>query len=165
MKEWDNLTTARRQTALAKVPYVITFVSEALAAGSSKIVLWCHHRAVAHEFLRGLVSYNPVLMLGGMPPLHRQRAIDTFQTDPEARVFIGGITAAGIGISLTAASHCVFAELSWVPAEISQAEDRLHRIGAKDNVLVQHLVMSSSLDAIMARRLLAKQKTLDAVLG
>jgi SNF2 family DNA or RNA helicase len=51
------------------------------------------------------------------------------------------------------------------PAEISQAEDRLHRIGAKDNVLVQHLVMSGSLDAIMARRLLAKQKTLDVVLG
>jgi SWI/SNF-related matrix-associated actin-dependent regulator 1 of chromatin subfamily A len=164
-KEWDNLAIVRHQTAIAKVPYVVEFVSEALTAGNSKIVLWCHHRAVANELLKGLVSYNPVLMLGGMLPLERQRAIDTFQTDPASRVFIGGITAAGIGITLTAASHCVFAELSWVPAEISQAEDRLHRIGAKDNVLVQHLVMSGSLDAIMARRLLAKQKTLDAVLG
>jgi len=164
-KERDNLAIARRETAIAKVPYVLTFVSEALAAASNKIVLWCHHRAVAFELAKGLAAFNPVLMLGGMPPLDRQKAIDKFQADPRVRVFVGGITAAGIGISLTAASHCVFAELSWVPAEISQAEDRLHRIGAKDNVLVQHLVMSGSLDAIMARRLLKKQAITDAVLA
>lgn len=164
-KEWDNLATIRRQTALAKVPYVVAFVSEAMAAGSNKIVLWCHHRSVAIQLLNELLVFNPVLMLGGMPPLDRQRAIDKFQTDPRVRVFVGGITAAGLGISLTAAFHCVFAELSWVPAEINQAEDRLHRIGVQDNVLVQHLVMSGSLDAIMARRLLKKQSIMDAVLG
>jgi SWI/SNF-related matrix-associated actin-dependent regulator 1 of chromatin subfamily A len=153
------------ETAMAKVPYVLTFVSEALAAGSHKIVLWCHHRAVAHELMRGLSEHHPALLLGGMAPFYRQKAIDSFQTRPEVRVFIGGITAAGLGINLTAASHCVFAKLSWVPAELSQAEDRLHRIGARDSVLVQHLVMSGSLDAIMARRLLAKQRTLDAVLA
>ena len=150
---------------MAKVPCVIAFVSEALAAGSNKIVLWCHHRAVAFEFFKGLAEYNPVLMLGGMPPHERQDAIDRFQTLPDVRIFIGGITAAGLGISLTSSSHAVFAELSWVPGEISQAEDRCHRIGQRDNVLVQHLVLSGSLDAIMARRLLAKQEVLDGVLG
>jgi len=127
--------------------------------------LWCHHRAVAFELFKGLAASNPVLMLGGMTPLDRQKAIDRFQAEPRVRVFVGGITAAGLGISLTAASHTIFAELSWVPAEVSQAEDRLHRIGAKDNVLVQHLVLAGSLDAVMARRLLKKQSIMDAVLG
>jgi len=41
------------------------------------------------------------------------------------------------------------------------AEDRPHRIGAKDNVLVQHLVLVGSLDAGMVRRILKKQEILD----
>src|SRR5262249_48418891 len=90
---------------------------------------------------------------------------DRFQNDPLCRVFVGNIVAAGVGITLAPASaHCLFAELSWVPAEITQAEDRLHRIGTRDNVLVQHLVLAGSLDAIFVRTLLAKQKILDRIL-
>jgi SWI/SNF-related matrix-associated actin-dependent regulator of chromatin subfamily A-like protein 1 len=164
-QEWDNLAKARRLTAIAKIPYVLEFISESLLAGSQKIVLWCHHREVAFALQEGLATYQPALVLGGMTPLTRQTEIDRFQTDPESRVFIGGITAAGVGITLTAASHCVFAELSWVPAEICQAEDRLHRIGQHDSVLIQHLVLAGSLDSVMARRLIKKQEILDKVLG
>jgi SWI/SNF-related matrix-associated actin-dependent regulator 1 of chromatin subfamily A len=80
------------------------------------------------------------------------------------RLFIGNIQAAGLGITLTAASRCIFAELSWVPAELSQAEDRLHRIGTLDSVTVQHLVLEGSLDAMMVHVLFKKQRILDAVL-
>ena len=44
--------------------------------------------------------------------------------------------------------------LSWVPSDLAQAEARLHRVGTKDNVLVQHLGLLGSLDAIMVRRLI-----------
>ena len=40
----------------------------------------------------------------------------------------------------------VFAELDWTPSSITQAEDRAHRIGQRNNVLIQHLVYDGSLD-------------------
>jgi SWI/SNF-related matrix-associated actin-dependent regulator 1 of chromatin subfamily A len=162
-KEWENLAKARHQTALAKIPYVVNFITETLAAGAEKIVLWCHHRAVAFQFVEELKAYRPVLMLGGMSVTDRQKAIDDFQSLDETKVFVGGITAAGLGITLTRASHCIFAELSWVPAEMTQAEDRLHRIGAMDNILVQHLILAGSLDSVMARTLIRKQEILSQV--
>jgi SWI/SNF-related matrix-associated actin-dependent regulator 1 of chromatin subfamily A len=90
-----------------------------------------------------------VTLTGDHNQTQRQTAVETFQAG-DADVFIGTIGAAGVGITLTAASHVVFAELSWVPGDVSQAEDRCHRIGQQDSVLIQHLVVDGSLDARMA---------------
>jgi SWI/SNF-related matrix-associated actin-dependent regulator 1 of chromatin subfamily A len=95
----------------------------------------------------------------------RQEAVDRFQRRGEVRVFLGQIQAAGVGITLTAASHVVFVELEWTPGLMSQAEDRCHRIGQHDAVLVQHLVLPGSLDARLAKTLVAKQRVIDKTLN
>jgi SWI/SNF-related matrix-associated actin-dependent regulator of chromatin subfamily A-like protein 1 len=163
--DWDNLSKVRHETALAKVGLVAEFVSECLEGGSTKIVIFAYHRDVVSNLRAALSKYSPVILFGGMSSQQRQAAIDTFQGDEDCRVFIGNIQAAGVGITLSpASSHVVFAELSWVPAEITQAEDRLHRIGQHDSVLVQHLVLEGSLDAMMAKVIVKKQRILDRVL-
>ena len=102
-------------------------------------------------------------LTGDTPMIARQAAVDRFQNDPGCSLFIGNLIAAGVGLTLTAASHVVFAELDWVPGNVSQAEDRCHRIGQKNSVLVQHLVIDGSIDAEMAKRIVAKQAVIDAV--
>jgi SWI/SNF-related matrix-associated actin-dependent regulator of chromatin subfamily A-like protein 1 len=164
LKARDNLAIVRHQTALAKVPLVVEFVTEVLHSGAQKVVLFAHHRDVIQSLDERLGRFHPVQLIGGMSPLAKQRAIDQFRTDPLVRIFLGNIHAAGLGIDLSHCSHCIFAELDWTPGIVSQAEDRCHRIGTEESVLVQHLVLAGSVDAIMARRILAKQEVLDAVL-
>ena len=163
--KWDNLAIARHETALVKVPIVVEFTKELFSGGSGKIVIFAHHRDVIARLAEALAEFGPVTLTGGTSTRARMEAVDRFQSDPATRLFIGNIQAAGTGITLAPAScHCVFAEVSWVPAEMTQAEDRLHRIGTRDNVLIQHLVLEGSLDAIMVRRLIKKQEVLSRVL-
>ena len=127
--------------------------------------MFAHHHDVVHALRDELAAHLPAVLTGEITSMAvRQAAVDRFQADPTCRVFLGSITAAGVGITLTASSHVVFAELDWVPGNISQAEDRAHRIGQENMVLIQHLVLEGSLDATMARRLVAKQVVIDAAL-
>lgn len=105
-----------------------------------------------------------VSITGSTPIGDRQAIVDRFQTDPDCRVFIGNIMAAGVGITLTAAWHVVFVELDWVPGNMSQAEDRCNRIGQRNSVLCEHLVIQGSIAATMAKRLVSKQNVIDSAL-
>ncbi|MEZ6014858.1 MAG: DEAD/DEAH box helicase [Planctomycetota bacterium] len=156
---FGELSKLRHATALAKVPLVIEHLQAALQE-SPKVVVFAHHRDVVDQ-VAGAFGEQAVSLTGGDTAEQRQAAVDRFQTDPTCALFVGSITAAGFGLTLTAASHVVFAELDWVPANMTQAEDRTHRIGQKDSVLVQHLVLEDSLDASMVRTLLKKQQVID----
>ena len=94
----------------------------------------------------------------------RQAAVERFQRNPYARLFIGSIGAAAVGITLTASSHVIFGEVSWSPKDMSQAEDRAHRIGQKECVQVDMLVFDGSLDANIMKKVVAKMKVADAAL-
>lgn len=64
-----------------------------------------------------------------------------------------------MGITLTAASTVVFAELHWTPANLMQAEDRAHRIGQKSCVNVHYLIGENTLDHLLMRQLERKLET------
>lgn len=163
MKQIDfaEMSKLRHETAVAKIPHVVEHVTEVLEA-EEKVVVFVHHHDVAHALKAAFPT--AAVVTGETTVGQRQLEVDRFQIDPACRVFIGSIKAAGLGLTLTAASHVVFAELDWVPGAVSQAEDRLHRIGQVNSVLVQHLVFDNSVDSRMAHMLVEKQNVIDAAL-
>jgi SWI/SNF-related matrix-associated actin-dependent regulator of chromatin subfamily A-like protein 1 len=163
VRAFADIARARHATALAKVPAVGAHLVECLEAGG-KLVVFAHHHDVIAGIRESLAGIRSVVLTGETSPSDRQAAADAFQRDPACRVFIGSIGAAGLGLTLTASAHVVFAELDWVPGAMTQAEDRCHRIGQTESVLVQHLVLDGSLDARIAHTLVAKQDVLDRAL-
>jgi len=161
---FSEMSRERREVAEAKIPKVIEYLESCFEEGVEKIVLFGHHHVVCNA-IKDHFGDEAVRLTGEDPnDARRQAAVDRFQEDPTCKLFVGSIKAAGVGHTLTAASHVVFAELDWVPANLTQAEDRTHRIGQSESVLVQHLVFDGSLDARMAQMCVDKQDVADLAL-
>jgi SWI/SNF-related matrix-associated actin-dependent regulator 1 of chromatin subfamily A len=158
---FTETSLVRHEVALAKVPQVIAHVRNCLE-NEDKIVVMAHHHDVIDQIATALAEFGVVTFDGRQTLKARDQSVSQFQTDKGIRVFVGGIQAAGVGITLTASAHVVFAELDWVPGNLAQAEDRCHRIGQTDSVLVQHLVLDGSLDARMAQLLVEKMDVIAA---
>jgi hypothetical protein len=161
---FTELSAVRKAVALAKVPFAIEHV-EGVLENTNKVVIMAHHYEVVDAIKVGLAKYGVVGVDGRVTDITKiDAAVNSFQNDDSVRVFVGTIQAAGVGLTLTAASTVVFAELDWVPGNMSQAEDRCHRIGQLDNVLVQHLVLDGSVDANLVEKLIIKQAIIDKAL-
>ena len=129
----------------------------------NKLVIFATHRFVIDE----LMNHFPKIAVridGRTPMKDRQRAVDVFQHNPKVKLFIGNIQAAGVGITLTAASNVVFLELPWTPGALVQAIDRVHRIGQKDSVNVYYLFAVNTIMEKIANLIDRKQKILAEVL-
>jgi SWI/SNF-related matrix-associated actin-dependent regulator 1 of chromatin subfamily A len=158
----QDFARIRHEEAVLRAPAAREYLSDLLAGGIVPLVVWFWHRDVGeflHSELRG-----SVLVHGGTPAVARDAAVQAFQAG-QVPVFLGQIQAAGVGLTLTAASRAVFVERHWTPALNVQAEDRIHRIGQKDHVQIDVLVVPGSTDDILGRTLAQKNACTETVLG
>ena len=153
------LSKARHSTALAKIPHAIELIDKLL--DSQKVVVFAHHRDVQDALMKAFHD-RAVVLHGRSTQEERAHAVQQFQQNESIRLFIGSIRAAGVGITLTAASHVLFVEFDWSPTMVQQAEDRTHRVGQRSDVLVQYLFFRSTIDGYLASLLASKQSTVAA---
>ena len=156
----QEMTKLRQEVALAKADAVIDHVTAALEEGP--VILFAHHKEVQAKIARAFPGACAVIN-GDTKLEDRQKFVEDFQAGT-IDLIIGGFGPMGTGWTLTRSAHVVFAELDWVPGNLSQAEDRAHRIGQTNSVLVQHIVLEGSLDELIAEKIVKKQDVIDRAL-
>jgi len=91
---------------------------------------------------------------GKMSPQQRQKAIDTFQNDPQIKIFIMTTRTASVGITLTAGSHVLFVEPCENIALRKQAIGRAWRIGQQNPITVTTLKTVGTIDYFQSKDVL-----------
>lgn len=149
-------------SARGKIQPVSEWVNDLLSQGQ-KLSLWGQlHQVmdqVYHEF-PGCLKIT-----GRESTAERQWAVDQFQNNPEEKLVVCGIQAAGVGITLTAGSTCGFIELGWHAGIMDQCEDRHHRIGQTDNVGCYYFLGKNTIDEWCYSVIQKKREISDQVTG
>jgi SNF2 family DNA or RNA helicase len=159
----NRLMRIRQLIAYEKIPYTCEIIDRCLEQGKKVIVLT--NFTMSLDMLHEKYKKNSVTLDGRMNKDKRQDNVDRFQNDDKIKVFIGNIKAAGVGITLTAAEVVIMNDLSFVPADHSQGEDRAYRYGQKNSVLVYYPVFENTVEKIIYNILQKKKNVIDQVMG
>lgn len=137
-------------SAEAKIPSVLDYLGTVIEA-DCKFLIFAHHQPMIdsiHEFLLKK-KVGCIRIDGGTPATSRLQLVTEFQEKDAIKAAVLSIKAGGVGLTLTAASTIIFAELSWTPGDLIQAEDRAHRIGQVSSVNVHYLLANDTVDDII----------------
>lgn len=131
------LNTLRKLAGEAKIPALIAMVKDMIEDDPSGVFIVAEHSSVINALQTAFLG-KCVAIRGGMSDKDKTEAVDAFNNG-DVQILIGQITSAGVGLTLhgDGRNHrAVFAQIPWTPAELRQAEDRLHRIGQTKDVHV-----------------------------
>jgi len=95
----------------------------------------------------------------------RQTHVETFQNDPDCRLFLISLKAGGLGLNLTAAEYVFLLDPWWNPAVEAQAVDRAHRIGQTKPVFAYRLIAKDTVEEKVLELQKTKRELADAILG
>ena len=160
-----EFSTFARVCGTAKVEPVIDLLTMELEGTAHKQVVVARHLDVVAGIAAGLDAFGCVTITGDVAAKERAARVERFQADATCRVIVVQITAGGVGITLTASSEILFAEMSFVPAENAQARDRIHRIGQTSACRVRLVTLAGTVDEIVGLVLQRKLAMISAVVS
>jgi hypothetical protein len=158
-----KLMNVRTLIAREKVRYTIEMV-ERLLEQEKKVIVFTNFtetlETIARHFGKAAVTLD-----GRMTKIKRQQSVDQFQEDPKKTVFVSNLKAGGVGITLTAAEAVIKNDLSFVPSDHGQAEDRAYRYGQKNSVSVYYPIFENTMERVIFDILMRKKNVIDQVMG
>ncbi len=161
--QFGKLMKVRKVIAEEKVKNTIELAENIIEQGK-KVIIFTNFT----DTLKSIYDHfgkQAVYLDGSCSKPHRQKAVDDFQTNEKIKVFVGNLKAAGVGITLTSAEAVIMNDLSFVPAEHAQAEDRSHRIGQKNSTSVYYPLFENTIEGVIYDILNRKKKIISTVMG
>jgi SWI/SNF-related matrix-associated actin-dependent regulator of chromatin subfamily A-like protein 1 len=156
-----KIETLKQLAVQGKLKQIIDWIDDFLES-DEKLVVFAIHRKVIDLLMKHFP--DAVKIDGSVSMKKRQLAVDSFQNNPKVRLLIGNIKAAGVGITLTAASNVAVIQFPWSPGELVQASDRVHRISQTKQVTIWHLVGENTIEEKIIDILVRKEKVINEIL-
>jgi SWI/SNF-related matrix-associated actin-dependent regulator of chromatin subfamily A-like protein 1 len=161
--QFTKLTKVRQIIADEKIAQTIE-LAENIIEQDKKVIIFCNFtdslNKICEHFGKAAVKLD-----GSMSKGERQLSVDQFQDSEKVKVFVGNIKAAGVGLTLTAGEAVIMNDLSFLPSDHSQAEDRAYRYGQKNNVLVYYPIFENTIEGIIYDILANKKQVISTILG
>lgn len=161
--QFSKLMKVREIIALEKLESTYELVENILNQNKKVIIFTCFTSTL--NKLVEKFGKECVYLDGTCSTKQRQTAVDEFQNNDKIKIFVGNLKAAGVGLTLTAAEAVVMNDLSFVPAEHSQAEDRAFRYGQKKNVSVFYPLFENTIEGCVYDILNRKKQIIGTVMG
>jgi SNF2 family DNA or RNA helicase len=151
----------RQWLADKMIPRTIDLVRKCIDTGR-KVVIFCSFDneidKLREEFGDICVYHN-----GKINEKKKTEAVDKFQNDDSIKVFIGNIISSGVGLTLISASVAIYNSFSFVPAENSQSQDRIYRIGQDKNCTIYYQSFNGTYFDKMLEIVNKKQDVIDKI--
>lgn len=167
LPDFDSFSRVRALIGEAKAAAAAEWLVEEAREG--KTVVFTYHVQVGRIVQTVLQELGIAawFVCGEQAPAERQKAIAEFAAHKGHGIFIGTLGSCGTGLNglQDASARAVFIEASYVPGHNTQAEDRLHRIGQKNAVLIQYLYAPVALDDHLTAIVAEKSAQITAILG
>jgi len=161
--QFSKLTKVRQIIAEEKIHQTIEIAENIIEQGK-KVIIFCNFTDSLNKIVEHF-GKTAVKLDGSMAQHERQYSVDQFQENEKIKVFVGNIRAAGTGITLTAGEAAIFNDLSFLPSDHAQAEDRSYRYGQKNNVLVYYPIFENTIEGIIYDILNNKKQVIATVMG
>ena len=161
--QFTKLTKVRQVVANEKISQTIELAENILEQGK-KVIIFCNFTDSLNQIVEHF-GKSAVKVDGSMTKQDRQYSVDQFQENEKIKVFVGNIKAAGVGLTLTAAEAVIMNDLSFLPSDHSQAEDRAYRFGQKNNVLVYYPIFENTIEGVIYDILNSKKQVIATVMG
>ncbi len=161
--QFSKLMKVRQVIAEEKIEHTIEIAENILEQGKKVIIFsnFTEPLKKIHEHF----GKSSVYLDGSTSKPARQDAVDKFQTNDKIKVFCGNMKAAGVGLTLTEAEAVIMNDLSFVPADHSQAEDRAYRYGQKNNVSIFYPLFDNTIEGVIYDILSRKKQIIGTVMG
>lgn len=161
--QFSKLMKVRQVIAEGKIKDTIELAQNIIDQGK-KVIIFTNFTDTLNKLTDAFPKVS-VKLDGKMSKPQRQHSVDEFQNNDKIKVFVGNLKAAGVGITLTEAEAVIMNDLSFVPSDHSQAEDRAYRYGQKFSVSVYYPIFENTIEGVIYDILSKKKNIFETVMG
>lgn len=151
-----------QQVSTAKLDALSDIITDYVVEGKKKLVIFARFLSEVHAIEELCAKVLPagmkaVSIYGAIKKEDRGDIIKQFQEDPETVIILGQIDTLGVGVTLTAASTCIYYSKTYNYATYEQSLSRIHRIGQTEKCTYIDLIAENTVDEKISEALAEKE--------